>query len=82
MENDGFLEFKWKGDQFLIFSVRAAFASARSSDFTATLPFIFYYFGAAVGGRQVSLEWKEERQRPSALWSPKKNGPHQQKASV
>lgn len=43
MENDGFLEFKWKGDQFLIFG-SCGICIGPFSDFAAALGFFFFFF--------------------------------------
>lgn len=65
MENDGFLEFKWKGDQFLIFG-SCGICIGSFSDFAAALGFFFFLSPTQMGdeGRQVSLEWKEGRREP------------------
>lgn len=62
MENDGFLEFKWKGDQFLIF-LHAAFALTRSQ----TLPPL-----CLSNGQRGPTGESEERETPPVLQSPER----------
>lgn len=59
MENDGFLEFKWKGDQFLIFLFHAAFASSHSQ----ILPLLCLSNGQRGRTGEPEAERREEKKR-------------------